>query len=135
MKWSKETGLPDDLSELTAVIPVELLLAQVRSERHRQDEMWGTSFVGRDPNEWLAILMEEVGEVAEAIKPSEIAGELVQVAAVALSWAEHMHTQGRVDQFSGGDVFRRRIMELGEEARAILEVRGVDDPTGQEATT
>ena len=69
----------------------------INQERRRQDEKWG-----RRPGYWpasqdrkLAVLVEEVGEVAEAIltdskgKPAQdIRMELVQVAAVAVAWLE-----------------------------------------------
>ncbi len=46
----------------------EGLWLQIKEERGRQDAKWG---VARERNQtqrqWLAILMEEVGEVAEAV--------------------------------------------------------------------
>ena len=104
------------------------LFIETAGERIRQDEKWGKDFTGRDPNEWLAILLEEVGEVAEEVDPDKIVAELIQVAAVALSWAEHLPTQGRVDQFRDGQRLRVLTMELGMQARAILEERYIDDP-------
>lgn len=68
-------------------------LLSVTHERKRQDDKWG------DPPEWpdpdgikLAVLTEEVGEVAKAmlenVPVSELRAELVQVAAVAVKWIE-----------------------------------------------
>jgi NTP pyrophosphatase (non-canonical NTP hydrolase) len=71
-------------------------------ERLRQNEKWGDQS-GNHPFEWMSILMEEVGELAEAVnetcfssphmKPGRggrdaILREAVQVAAVALAIAE-----------------------------------------------
>lgn len=73
----------------------------VMEERKRQDAKWG---IQRHPHTtWLAILMEEVGEVAEAMQkgmPSEKATdaadlltELIQVAAVAQAMAEQVYEE------------------------------------------
>ena len=73
----------------------------VMEERKRQDGKWG---VQRYPHtKWLAILVEEVGEVAEAMQkgmPSEKATdaadlltELIQVAAVAQAMAEQVYEE------------------------------------------
>lgn len=68
----------------------------VVAERTRQDGLWGQS--GQDvaspntpPHIKLAVLMEEVGEVAKAIIecPEDVEAldeELTQVAAVAMAW-------------------------------------------------
>lgn len=74
-------------------------------ERERQDKKWG---VQRHPHgTWLAILMEEVGEVAEAMqkglvseKPTDaddLYKELVQVAAVACAIAEQVREEQQRD--------------------------------------
>ena len=62
-------------------------------ERLRQDHKWGTieNFDTRSPYEWLTILMEEVGELSEAVLKKDkdnIREEAVQIAAVALSILE-----------------------------------------------
>jgi len=72
------------------------------AERRRQIEKWGNQS-GNHPFEWMSILMEEVGELAEAVnetcfasphvKPERggndaILREAVHVAAVALAIAE-----------------------------------------------
>ena len=41
------------------------LLFEVRDERLRQESLWGAQTHG--PDRWMVILMEEVGEAAEAI--------------------------------------------------------------------
>lgn len=61
-------------------------------ERIHQDKKWGTQFVGRPDERWLAVLVEEVGEVAMALNDGEsderIEAELIQVAAVVVSWLQ-----------------------------------------------
>lgn len=56
----------------------------IQAERERQEAKWGEQ--NHDPFVWLAILMEEVGEVGKATVERdwrEYRAELVQVAAVA----------------------------------------------------
>ncbi len=75
---------------------LEMLLDEVAKEREKQDAMWGRRFVGRSHSEWFAILGEEFGEVARAVtelnathkRKAEMRAELMQVAAVCLSWIE-----------------------------------------------
>ena len=64
------------------------VLEEVMEERKRQDELWGEQ--NHDDGIWLAILVEEVGEVANDIneRSKELREELIQVAAVAVSWVE-----------------------------------------------
>jgi len=74
------------------------VLNQIVNERLKQDAMWGKQ--RHDHGTWLAILMEEVGEVAQAMQEGLIhhkesdAGnlytELIQVAAVAVAIAEQV---------------------------------------------
>lgn len=62
----------------------------VAYEREAQDFKWGDQSSHPDTL-WLAILVEEVGELAKAIlenKQDEISDELVQCAAVAHAWIE-----------------------------------------------
>lgn len=61
----------------------------VMLERKNQDVRWGVQNHG--PDGWLAILMEEVGEVARAVlegKAFTYRDELVHVAAVAVAALE-----------------------------------------------
>lgn len=62
-------------------------LLDVEKERKRQDAKWGISR-NLHPQLWLPVLVEEIGEVAQAILKGDRANyrtELVQVAAVALA--------------------------------------------------
>lgn len=72
------------------------ILAAINREREYQINRWDEA---HDPNPadkpWLAILMEEVGEVAqETLDGGTKAGlrqELIQVAAVCVKWLEQLY--------------------------------------------
>src|SRR5688500_14307902 len=70
-----------------------IIIDNVRSERDHQDRLWGPLPRGLSNGHWLAVLTEEVGEVAREIVENPeratlpIVNELVQVAAVAQAWA------------------------------------------------
>ncbi len=76
------------------------ILKRIGRERLRQDAKWGTEFEGRPDQQWLTILMEEVGEAAQEVLGINEAGtilpeadidleaEIVQIAAVCCSWLE-----------------------------------------------
>ena len=71
----------------------------VAYERETQDSKWGDQS-GHPNLLWLAILMEEVGELAQAIlydKQDEISSELVQCAAVAHAWIEARVRKGTAE--------------------------------------
>lgn len=83
----------DPNSRLTAEVVLE-----VRLERIRQNKKWGHQ---RHPmGEWLKILIEEVGEVAQAMQVGQGWGketdaddlykELIQVSAVSVAMAEQL---------------------------------------------
>jgi NTP pyrophosphatase (non-canonical NTP hydrolase) len=58
-------------------------------ERQHQDEKWGAQ--NHESHVWLAILLEEVGEVAKALLEKDFLGiihEIIQVAAVCVAWLE-----------------------------------------------
>ena len=65
---------------------------QIQEERDRQDQLWGQQ--DHHPMVYQNILMEEVGEVSNAILEMEgrdsehIREELIQVAAVAIGFIE-----------------------------------------------
>ena len=70
----------------------------IEAERIRQNKKWGLQDHG--PYRWLAILAEEVGEVAadinrayeddELLDEPRLAYEITQVAAVAAAWVENI---------------------------------------------
>ena len=43
------------------------IFEEIIQERIRQDKKWGREFPGRRDSFWYAILLEEIGEVAETI--------------------------------------------------------------------
>lgn len=75
---------------------------EINSERMRQRNKWsglhdwGTgdaSSIGVEPITKVAVLTEEVGEVARAVlelDDAQLRTELIQVAAVAVAWLEAM---------------------------------------------
>lgn len=74
--------------------PAVAVVREVVAERVRQDSKWGEQ--NHNPAEWLAVLTEEVGEVAQEVLRARFGGrgllayrkELVQVAAVAVAMIE-----------------------------------------------
>ena len=84
--------LPDSLSPNDKI--KWLVLKAIEKERDRQDTKWGVQ--DHTDEWWLAILMEEVGELAEAILHAEFGGnkdknihkEAVQCAAVCIAMLE-----------------------------------------------
>ncbi|WP_252503250.1 MazG-like family protein [Sporosarcina sp. Marseille-Q4943] len=87
------------------IITENMLLVNddVMKERERQNEKWGLQ--RHDYGYWLAILVEEVGEVAQAIQQGSVASkdtdaddlytELIHVAAVASAIAEQVREEKR----------------------------------------
>lgn len=77
-------------------IKTDRVLDQVYTERRNQDAKWGSDRPLAD-TPWLAILMEEVGEVATETFSSgslqHLREELIQVAAVAVAWIESIDLQ------------------------------------------
>ena len=73
------------------------LMTLIVVERERQDQKWGRkNIVNRSVKDGLAVLMEEVGEVARAeLEDGNVVEELVQVAAVAMAMAEAILRRGR----------------------------------------
>lgn len=73
------------------------VLKDVVDERARQNKKWGEQDHGH--GYWLGILVEEVGEVAQAYiqsqGPERVREELIQVAAVAIQWVEAMDRRDR----------------------------------------
>jgi NTP pyrophosphatase (non-canonical NTP hydrolase) len=78
-------------------------LKDVADERVRQNSLWGVQ--RHQMGDWLKILVEEVGEVAQAMQigdvcykesdASDLYKELIQVAAVAVAIAEQVLERGR----------------------------------------
>lgn len=91
--------------------PLATVLADVAAERRRQDVRWGEQNHPDGTGDWHAadatqarkeceqaasigelswrhILLEEVAEAVAEGRPDELRRELIQVAAVAVAWAE-----------------------------------------------
>ena len=110
MSFGDDTLHPDNyVAEAT---DRDVILHEIDRERERQDKKWGvqnhpdgTSFVGyayarnqfralcdyaheRGKQTWLNILQEEVYEAFAEEDPEKLEEELIQVAAVAVSWIE-----------------------------------------------
>jgi NTP pyrophosphatase (non-canonical NTP hydrolase) len=74
-----------------------LIFHHISLERERQDDKWGWP-QHNNITEWLAILAEEAGEVATEVNEchfrerstDRLKTELIQVAAVCVSWLEHL---------------------------------------------
>jgi len=85
----------------------EVVFASINEEREKQDAKFGVQEHG--DLYWAAILMEEVGEVAQAIiqerSYEEVEKEILHVAAVAVSWAEcHLRNTGPAQALRGNQV-------------------------------
>lgn len=66
------------------------VIDDVLAECERQDAKWGSN-VSHSHERWLAIFIEEVGEVAKEILESNqelLYQELIQTVAVGLHWLE-----------------------------------------------
>lgn len=72
---------------------VAKILASIIAERHRQDELWSERSIahgGFSDAEMLTVLVEEIGEIAQALQEpgSNLRTELIQSAAVIVAWME-----------------------------------------------
>ena len=84
------------------------VLLEVAVERTRQDNLWGEQ--NHDDPRWGAILGEEFGEVCQEVNGvtfgnarehlPALRNELIQVAAVAVSWAEAIDRRFRGEEGS-----------------------------------
>ena len=80
-------GFRESLKEEHLKITKEVFNNLIQSERNAQDEKWGEQ--RHSDEKWLAIAVEEVGELAEAILENNEEGlleEIVQLAAVLQNW-------------------------------------------------
>lgn len=77
------------------------VLADINAERERQNQKWGIQ--RHSYTEWLAILVEEVGEAAQAMQKGNICHkttdandlykEVIQISAVAAAIAEQIREE------------------------------------------
>lgn len=71
-----------------------IVRGDVETERTRQDKKWGEQ--NHDVFKWITILVEEVGEAAEAAlcqRSESYREEMIQVAAVAIAAVESLDRQ------------------------------------------
>ena len=95
----------------------------VSEECDRQIEKWGRQ---KHSNWfWLLILLEEIGEVCEAILQDDrdqITAELIQCAAVIVSWLSDSKRHGEGYHITQGTSWILRTMSgLGEGCKRLLE--------------
>jgi NTP pyrophosphatase (non-canonical NTP hydrolase) len=67
----------------------------IAKEQNRQLEKWGEQYHSAEM--WLAILVEETGELAQAIlntDTQQLVKELVQTAAVCATWLDRLDSLG-----------------------------------------
>jgi hypothetical protein len=82
----------------TYSIPTQVILFEVAKERERQKELIASGVIPfaceeplTMPGYKLSVLAEEFGEVAKAmLEEGNLREELIQVAAVAVAWAESL---------------------------------------------
>lgn len=73
-------------------VATNIVLLDIKAERARQDRKFGDQ-TGHSDLFWNVVLGEEVGEVATALVENDLDNlrdELIQVAAVAVAWAENL---------------------------------------------
>lgn len=83
------------MSEQDAFVRRLRILREVRVERERQELLRDAGTIGPvdTDGQRLAVLVEEVGEVARAMNDGKgLREELIQVAAVAVAWVEAIDT-------------------------------------------
>jgi len=94
-----------------------MVMVDIAAEREFQNSQHGESNKNNTDGDWLAILTEEIGEVAQALLHNKFGGthagtlrdELVQVAAVAVQWLEHIDLNG--------EIIVRQSIDLHEDGR------------------
>lgn len=112
-------------------------LEDIQTEQDRQVDLWGVQT--HHPLKWLAILMEEVGEVANAILEDHdhdldhLSEEVIQVAAVAASWADDIEGRVRVSQKYGTMTREDRFLRAVGQVQAAWNVAGPHPETHERA--
>lgn len=104
---------------------VEQIFELIELERISQDRKWGDQS-HRSHAEMLAVLVEEVGEVAKAILENNVTAmnvELIQVAAVVILWLEVHLEDGDPDY----GYCRRRLLDTLKESSEISQSRERED--------
>ena len=86
--WRQYNLTTDDKS----TSPAQTVLESIRQERIRAIEKWGR-WKSMQPQDWLMVLVEEVGEFGDALEadppdPQHTIAEADQIIAVCISWRE-----------------------------------------------
>lgn len=96
-RWPKRDGAPPLLKRLGKKTRRAVIFTDITRERDKQDHKHPK--FPHSPGDRLAILVEEVGEVATAIQnqdPINLREELTQVAATAVRWLEQLEIRGDI---------------------------------------
>jgi NTP pyrophosphatase (non-canonical NTP hydrolase) len=115
-------------------------MSKVRKERNTQDKKWGSNRV-LTIEALLAILGEELGEVAEAVAEEDAQNlheELIQAGAIAILMLENNEllnsgnpaTSGHHITDARGEQLVRLFMSMGLVCRGILEADKFQEYTG-----
>jgi NTP pyrophosphatase (non-canonical NTP hydrolase) len=79
------SSLSADAEGLKGRFSLEALISEVRTERKMQELKWGTrTGADADPEFWLTVVLEEIGEVAEELVGSGTANSELTTQAIAL---------------------------------------------------
>lgn len=98
--------MSEERVDILRFIPSDMamVMVDIAAERELQNNKHGESNKNNTDGDWLAVLTEEVGEVAQALLHNKFGGthagtlrdELVQVAAVAVQWLERLDRDGEI---------------------------------------
>ena len=82
------------------------IASKLIAEQTNQILIWGKKEQEESDGTWMIVLMEEVGEAARSIlegSPHHLRQELIQVAAVAMSWIDNIdrRASGEIDKIDG----------------------------------
>lgn len=98
--------MSEDRVDILRFIPSDMamVMVDIAAERELQNAKHGESNKDNTDEIWLAVMTEEVGEVAQALLHNRFGGthagtlrdELIQVAAVAVQWLERIDSYGEI---------------------------------------
>ena len=103
-----------------SICALKFVFTILAKEVENQIEKWG--YQHHSNSVWLLILLEEIGEVADAMlkrDKDQINAELIQCAAVIVSWLRDNRRDPDPKGFP--EWFVVTIKKIGEAAKAILE--------------
>lgn len=116
VKFGPQTDLPDKPDGAGAADLIGLHSGEAKRLTDRAAEVGKLT--------WADVLGEEVAEAFDASNETELAAELVQVAAVALRWVKAIHERQRAPQWDP-------LVEMSDGSTRPLSMVDVDEgPTG-----